>query len=121
MKVNYTYFVISSTRQAGIWGEEQLEVPVKNDFQLAKGFTSFNAAHDFLLNEVKKLYKEPGFYRSISWIRTNEGHTPPEYCLTYEYLSASDKQWRPIKLKFRITEKTFVVLDEEEVPKAKFF
>ena len=121
MKVKITYFVISSTRQSGIWGEEQLEVPVNRDFQLAKGFTSFEAAHKFLLKEVAKLYMEPSFYRDIKWERINPEHTPPEYKLTYEYLSASDKQWHPIKLKFRIWEKSFTVLNEEEVPNAKFF
>lgn len=114
------YYAISSTRQCGIWGEEQLEIQEGRDWLLAKGFASSASARTFLEREVEKLRKDTGFVRSVKWERVNPEYTPPEYSLTYEYKS-NDGEWCPIRLKYRILEKRFVVLDDEDVPQAKFF
>lgn len=109
-----TLYAISSTRAAGYWEDEKLDVGDGLNTQVADGFSTEAAAKKFLVEEIFKLQAQPHFFKDVKLEALPKTGPISEFSISYSYREAASSQWLPNKVKFRIKETKFQVVEEPE-------
>ena len=112
-------YTISSTRAAGYWEDEKLDIGDGLSTQVAHGFCSEAAAKKFLAEEIFKLQAQPHFFRNAKLEALPKTGPISEYAISYSYQDAASSQWLPVKTKFRIKETKLYLLEETEASTAR--